>query len=64
MKTKLAELEKKNRHEPERTLTRHRIRQSRISEFETGRIPTANMTLKTAVCLAKALNAHAEDLLD
>lgn len=40
------------------------IRQSRISEFETGRIPTANITLKTAVTLAKALNVHAEDLLD
>ena len=40
------------------------IKQSRISEFETGRIPTANMTLKTAVTLAAALNVHAEDLLD
>ena len=40
------------------------IKQSRISEFETGRIPTANMTLKTAVTLAEALGVHAEDLLD
>ena len=40
------------------------IKQSRISEFEAGRIPTANMTLKTAVTLAEALGVHAEDLLD
>lgn len=40
------------------------IKQSRISEFETGRIPTANMTLKTAVTLAEVLGVHAEDLLD
>ena len=40
------------------------IKQSRISEFETGRIPTANMTLKTATILAEALNVHAEELLD
>lgn len=40
------------------------IKQSRISEFETGRIPTANMTLKTAAILAEALNVHAEELLD
>ena len=40
------------------------IRQSRISEFETGRYSTANMSLKTAANLARALGAHAEDLLE
>lgn len=40
------------------------IKQSRISEFETGRYSTANMSLKTAANLARALGAHAEDLLE
>ena len=35
-----------------------------ISEFETGRYSTANMSLKTAANLARALGAHAEDLLE
>ena len=64
MKTKLAELRRRTGMSQNELSHATGLRQSRISEFETGRIPTANMTLKTAVCLAKALNAHAEDLLD
>ena len=64
MKTKLAELRRKKGMSQLELSHATGIKQSRISEFETGRIPTANMTLKTAVSLANALNVHAEDLLD
>ena len=53
MKTKLAELRRRTGMSQNELSHATGIRQSRVSEFETGRIPTANMTLKTAVCLAK-----------
>ena len=62
--SKLAELRKQAGLSQVELAELSHIRQSRISEFETGRIPTANMTLKTAVTLAEALGVHAEDLLD
>ncbi len=63
-KTRLAELRRKTGMSQVELSRATGIKQSRISEFETGRIPAANMTLKTAAILAKALDAHAEELLD
>ena len=63
-KTRLAELRGRTGMSQVELSRATGIKQSRISEFETGRIPTANMTLKTATILAEALNVHAEDLLD
>ena len=64
MKTKLAELRRRTGMSQNELSHATGIRQSRISEFETGRYSTANMSLKTAANLARALGAHAEDLLE
>lgn len=62
--SKLAELRKQAGLSQVELAELSHIRQSRISEFETGRYSTANMSLKTATNLARALGAHAEDLLE
>lgn len=63
-KTKLAELRKRTGMSQVELSRVTGIKQSRISEFENGRYRAANMTLKTAATLAKALGVHAEDLLE